>query len=138
VIAYLDASALVKLFLVETGSEEMAELWASDVAVATSVVSQTELTCALAAAVRDRRFDAERLDATIVDGSVIRERSELVATDSDLIRSASGLGARHRLRAIDAIHVASALVVIDASPTLVSWDPNQRRAAEAEGLPVYP
>lgn len=137
-IAYVDASAIVKLFLDEDGSDQMAELWASDLPISTSVVAQTELACALAAAVRHRRLGSERLGPSVLDGSVIRERAELVEADAELVREASELGVRHALRAMDAIHVASALVLIDAAPTLVSWDLDQRRAAHAEGLPVYP
>jgi len=138
VIAYLDTSALVKLFLPETGSELVRELWSGDASVATAGVGQTELVCALAAAARDRRFDAGRMTEDIVSGSFLRQRAEIVATDSELLESASRLGAVHRLRALDAIHVASALVLRDADPVVVSWDGSQRNAVRAEGLRVFP
>ena len=48
------------------------------------------------------------------------------------------LGARHALRALDAIHVATALALAEAGPVVVSWDRRLRRAAVAEGLAVYP
>ena len=137
-IAYLDTSALVKLFLDEDGYEVVRELWVGDTPVSTTGIGQTELACALAAAVRDRRFAPQRLTGDVIDGTFLRERVEIVATDADLLASASRLGVSHRLRAFDAIHVASALVLRDADPVVVSWDDDQRIAARAEGLPVYP
>jgi predicted nucleic acid-binding protein len=138
VIAYLDASALVKVFLDEVGSAEVREIWESELVVSTSELAQTELACAVAAAIRHRRLRPARLDPAILDGTALWRRAEAVAVDASLVRSASSLGVRHALRALDAIHVASALVLVEAAPTLVSWDHDQRRAARGEGLSVYP
>ena len=137
-IAYLDTSATVKLFLAEDGSAVVRELWEGDTPVSTAEIGQTEMVCALAAAVRDRRFDAGRLTEDVIDGTFLRARAQVVATDADLLSSASRLGVVHRLRALDAIHVASALVLRDADPVVVSWDHPQREAVRAEGLRVYP
>lgn len=137
-IAYLDTSAMVKLFLVEDGSELVRELWEGDTPVSTAGISQTELVCALAAAARDGRFGAEQLSEDVIDGTFLRERAEVVAADAGLLVSASRLGVAHHLRALDAIHVASALVLRDTDPILVSWDEDQRNAARAEGLSPYP
>lgn len=137
-IAYLDASALVKLFLDEDGSPEVRALWESELPVSTSAIAHTELACALAAAVRIGRLRPDELGPSIVDGTVLWERAEVVGTDAELVAAASGLGVKYGLRALDAIHVASVLVLVEAAPTLVSWDRTQRRAAEAEGVPVYP
>ena len=128
----------MKLFLVEDGSELVRELWEGDTPVSTAGIGQTELVCALAAAARDGRFDAERLSEDVIDGTFLRERANIVAADADLLVSASRLGAAHSLRALDAIHVASALVLRDVDPIVLSWDDDQRTAARAEGLRVYP
>lgn len=128
----------MKLYLDEAGSDDAREVWESELAVSTSEISQVELSCALAAAIRGRRLQAGRLEVAVCDGTALWERAEAVTVDSDILRSASRLGATHGLRALDALHIASALVLMEASPTLVSWDLNQRRAARAEGLPVYP
>lgn len=137
-IAYLDTSAIVKLFLVEDGSELVRELWEGDTPVSTAGISQTELVCALAAAARDGRFGAGQLSEDVIDGTFLREHAEVVAADAGLLVSASRLAVAHRLRAVDAIHVASVLVLRDTEPIFVSWDDEQRNAAHAEGLPLYP
>jgi uncharacterized protein len=138
VIAYLDASALAKLFLDEPGSAEVRDLWSSGFPASTSELTVTELACALAAAARAGRFAADDLHAEIVDGSFLAGRADLVPAGSEIVRTAAEIGVRNRLRALDALHVASALVVREADPVVVSWDDDQRRAAYAEGLSVYP
>ena len=50
----------MKLFLDEDGHEVVRELWVGDTPVSTAGIGHTELTCALAAAVRDRRFAPKR------------------------------------------------------------------------------
>jgi predicted nucleic acid-binding protein len=73
-----------------------------------------------------------------LDGTFVREHVVLLAADTAVVRAAAAVGAENGLRALDAIHVASALLLEDADPTLVSWDEKQRHAAAAEGLLVYP
>jgi predicted nucleic acid-binding protein len=66
VIAYLDASALVKRYLVELGSRETIALTAESEMIATSTVTRAEVAAALAKAVRaglvtkDRARSAQR------------------------------------------------------------------------------
>lgn len=137
-IAYFDSSALVKLFLVEEGSDAAHEVWDSGMWIATSRVSHAEVACAIAAAIRDRRYVASQVDARVVDGTFLRTRTEILEPDEGVVDAAAVLGVRHGLRGVDAIHVASALELTELNPTLVSWDGRQRQAAHAEGLPVYP
>lgn len=136
-IAYLDASAVAKLFVEEAGSRRMRELWQSDVPASTSELTIVELACTLAAASRARRLSIE-LVPSVLDGTFVADRVVLLSADTAVVRAAAAVGAERGLRALDAIHVASALLLEDADPTLVSWDERQRRAAAAEGLYVYP
>jgi len=139
VIAYFDASALVKLFLDEADSDLARHVWGSGVHAATSRVSHAELACALAAAVRNNgRHSQSVVDEDVVDGTFLAERADFVEADASVVDTAAVVGVRHGLRGVDAIHVASAMQLADFGPTLVSWDERQRAAARAEGLPVYP
>ncbi len=135
-IAYFDSSALVKLFLPEPGSEQARRVWQSGIPLATSRVSHAELACALAGGVRGGRSPS--LDPGVVDGTFLRESADLIEADDRVITAAAVLGTRHGLRGMDAIHLSSALRLADLEPLVVSWDNRQRRAARAEGLPVYP
>jgi predicted nucleic acid-binding protein len=55
VIAYVDASALVKRYVTQRGSDAVRDLTARADVVATSLVSRAEVAAALAKAVRYRR-----------------------------------------------------------------------------------
>ena len=48
-IAYFDSSALLKLFLPESGSAEVRRVWTSGIRRTTSRVAHAELACALGA-----------------------------------------------------------------------------------------
>lgn len=137
-IAYLDSSALVKLFLDEPGSDIARVVWESGALLATSRISHAELACALATAVKADRYERGTVDPEVIDGTFLSKNADVVEADAGVVGSAAVLGVRHGLHGMDAIHVASALQLADFGSTLVSWDERQRRAARAEGLPVYP
>lgn len=137
-IAYFDASALVKLFLDEDESDIARDVWRSEVAVATSRISQVELACAIEAAVREARLRRVEVHAGIADGTFLWRRADVLEADSVVVDTAALIGTRHGLRGFDAVHVASALELSELDPILVSWDRAQRRAAVAEGLRIYP
>jgi len=138
VIAYLDSSALVKLFLDEPGSEIARGVWESGALLATNRISHAELACALETAVRADRYEPGAVDPEVIDGTFLSEIADLIEADADVVDLAAVVGVRHGLRGMDAIHVASAMQLVDFGSTLVSWDERQRSAARAEGLPVYP
>lgn len=137
-IAYLDSSALVKLFVDEHGADVAHELWDSGLPVATTRISQAELACALESAVRGRRVERGRVPGGVQDGTFLWRRADAIEVDAPLIDVAARVGMRHGLRGVDAVHVASALDLLPLGTILVSWDERQRAAARAEGLPVYP
>ena len=58
-IAYLDASALVKRYVAERGSDEVALLIAKAAGVGTSLISRAETSAALAKAVRVRALSRD-------------------------------------------------------------------------------
>ena len=137
-IAYLDSSALVKLFLDEPDSHIARGVWESGALLVTNRISHAELACALATAVRADRYEPGAVDSEVIDGTFLSESADLIEADADVVDLAAVVGVRHGLRGMDAIHVASAMQLVEFGSTLVSWDERQRRAALAEGLPVYP
>ena len=137
-IAYLDSSALVKLFLDEPGSDIARDVWESGALLATNRISHAEVACALETAVRADRYAPGAVDPEVIDGTFLSESAELIEADAVVVDLAAVVGVRYGLRGMDAIHVASAMQLVDFGSTLVSWDERQRAAALAEGLPVYP
>jgi predicted nucleic acid-binding protein len=135
---YLDASALVKLFVPEPESDELNRNLVDVSDVIVSDLALTEMASALGRRVREARLtpaEAQRL---------YREASKLLRS----CRQAELTPPIHRraerlllslpipLRSLDALHVATALVA-DAA-TVVTFDPRLRDAAASQGLFVAP
>ena len=125
--AYLDASAFVKLVKREPETRALEELLAAWPVWVSSEVLTVEARCT-----------ARRLG----DDAMLR-RVESALAGVDLVRYSSELGDRAGrfafrppLRALDAIHVATALTLKDDLGIVVAYDQDMSAASDAEGLPV--
>jgi len=108
-ILYLDTSALVKLYVEETGTDEVAA-WVDDATVvATSRVAYAEARAALARHRREGGLTTGlwRKAVAILDDDW--NRYAIVEVTDGVVRSAGRLADRHALRGFDAIHLAAAL-----------------------------
>jgi hypothetical protein len=121
-VLYLDASAITKLVVAEAESEAL-RLVVRGTTLISSRVAVIEVTKAVA-----------RLDPTIDPQSVLA-RLAFVELDADLAQIAAGTGPAS-LRALDAIHVASALRVAPDIEAFVTYDERQASAARRAGLSV--
>lgn len=139
-VLYADTSALARLYLTDERDSEtlVTLLLESDVPVATSEVSHVELARAVVAAERGKRIaSADSLLKTISRhlGTVIgllRLHPETVLPEARRIVLA------HRIRTLDAIHLAVALELRDtqgvADVVFVTRDRDQAEAAKALGF----
>lgn len=137
-LVYFDTSALVKLCVLETGTPLAVALWEGGDTLLTSRIADVEVRAVLAAAERIGRIDA-------APATQARERwDELwpglakVEPTRQVADAAGALADRRPLRAADAIHLASALLVREADPLFAVWDRRLADAARAEGLLVLP
>jgi uncharacterized protein len=137
-VAYLDASALVKLVVDEQGSEDVAQLWDGADSVLTSRVAHPEVRAALAAAHRDARLDVTAYQRTKADWAEFHRALRLVEVTSELEREAGELAEQHALSGFDAVHLASALTIAAMPVVLATWDARLHRAAQASGLATLP
>lgn len=137
-VAYLDASALVKLVLEEDGSDDVRLLWDGAVAVFASHLADVEVVAALAAARRAQRLGDRALRDAIGRWSTLGSAIQPVELTADLAAVASRLAVDHALGGADAIHLASALVLADASPVVATWDARLHAAVRASGLATMP
>ena len=143
-IAFADASALVKRYIAEPGAEELDRL----AGVFVSALSQVEISSAIARGEWDGRLLPGGGPAllALVDADFDDARSgagQLAPIDvhEHVLRSASGLVFRHALRAGDAVQLASAIVARDLEPEcqhFVCFDHRLRDAAAREGFAVVP
>jgi predicted nucleic acid-binding protein len=121
-VLYLDASAITKLIIVEGESEALREAVLGGTLIS-SRVAVVEVGKAVA-----------RADPT-VDPQPIMGRLAFVEFDADLAQIAARTGSA-ALRALDAIHVASALRVGGVIDGFVTYDDRQADAARSAGLKV--
>ena len=137
--AYVDASALVKLVLDERESDDTAASWVEIDEPYASLVEYVELRAALAAAQRAGRQLRSGMTGTEAAMRETWEEVTPVYFDEAVARTAGALAERHQLRALDAIHLASALLVAGSDRfAFLSFDVRLRAAAAAEGFVVLP
>ena len=140
-IAYLDASALVKRYVAEAGSAEVGGLIGQAEAAGTAIISRSEVAAALAKAVRMRLLPRdEAASALQVFNSEWESLVRLQMTEVLVFRAAS-LAWDHGLRGYDAAHLASALFwqdMLGAPVTVASYDRQRWEAAKATGLIAWP
>ena len=124
-VAYIDSSALVKLAIPEPESDALrAELarWERHVS---SALARVEVVRACA------RVDAKaRRIAEQVVGAL-----DLIAVDDRVLEEAALLGPAD-LRSLDAIHLASALLLGDALGVAIVYDDRLMEAMRAAGVPA--
>jgi predicted nucleic acid-binding protein len=123
-LAYVDASAIVKLMLVEPESRAFLRWYVEAERVATSRVGLVET----ARAARRAPHDPVALER------VLREL-EVVELDP-VIAGAAGTVGPTAVRTLDAIHLATGLVLLPDLDAFVTYDDRMADAARAIGLPV--
>jgi predicted nucleic acid-binding protein len=134
---YLDTSALVKLYVDEPGAAEVRHRVRSTDVVATSRVAYPEARAALARRRREGGITESDLRRVVADLDRDLRALAVVELSAAVARSAGLLAERHRLRALDAIHLASALAfwqLAGRAPAFLSFDEPQSAAARREGL----
>ncbi|MCC7261500.1 MAG: type II toxin-antitoxin system VapC family toxin [Candidatus Latescibacteria bacterium] len=152
-VYYLDASALVKRYADELGSDWVRQITApsSGHAILLTEVTLAEVAAALAAKTRmPQGLSIEQRDQAL--SRFLQDADEsflLLALDRPVVDQAVELTQRHRLRGYDAIQLATCMVARQALeeellplPIFVASDHDLLAAARAEGLaacdPVNP
>ena len=140
-IAYLDTSALVKLYVSEEGSRAVRARVRGAEAVATSALAYAETRSAFARLVRSGHAGARQHAQRVRRFNLDWDDYMRVEVAPELIREAGDLAELHALRAFDGIHLASALWLKDraaASVVFAVYDRRLHAAAEGAGLRVFP
>jgi predicted nucleic acid-binding protein len=119
VILYLDTSALVKLYAQERGREEVERAVREARVVTISEIGYVEACSALARKEREGFFSTEDHDDTVEH--LKRDFREVYlqrSVTAEIITRAGELARTHALRAYDAVHLATALMVRDEAREL--------------------
>jgi predicted nucleic acid-binding protein len=137
-VAYFDSSALVKLVIEETGSEDAAMLWDGADSVLTSRVGHPEIRAALSAAHRAARLDDDAYERAKAAWEALRAALRLVELTPQIETDAGELAERHPLSGFDAVHLASALTLAAVPVIVATWDARLLVAAQTAGLDTLP
>lgn len=108
-IAYLDTSSLIKLYVEEGGSSSVRKLVERAELVATSVVANAEARAALARQRREGRLTSAGYDRAKNDFEQDWPRYLTIEVSEAVYRSAGDLAEKHHLRGFDSLHLASFL-----------------------------
>lgn len=139
-IVYLDTSSLVKLYVDEQGSEQVRELARDAYTIATSWLAYTEARSAFARKHREGVISPEEYHQRVAEFEREWGVGYLTLEVSyNILQDAGNLAVKRALRALDAIHLASALHIADGAgpPTSLIFSSADGRllvAAQAEGL----
>ena len=143
---YWDTSALIKLYVFEPGSRSFRELVDETAPpILSSVITFAELTCTLFR--KEATGDIDRVEGTSLRREFQEDcetgRIRLLPFDERASREIGSViegvfsgGPPVMLRALDAIHIASAISVRAAA--VVTTDLRMRRAAVMSGMKVLP
>ena len=134
---YLDTSALVKLHVDEEGSALIRKAVHRARLISTSRIAYVEARAAFARRRHVRELASHDYRRIVRDLDGDWGRYLRVDVTEPLVRAAARLADRHRLRAYDAVHLASARVVRErlAEPVFfASWDTALEAAARQEGF----
>lgn len=138
--AYFDTSALIKRYVEELGRREVLGLLRKNNCVVSAVLP-VEVQSALRRRLAESTLDTKRVSATLKRLNADRAFWTVIDVSSDVLATAETLTAAHPLRALDAIHVASAKLfgarITSPTFTFVSADKRQTNAAEALGIRTH-
>ena len=136
-ILYLDTSALVKLYAEEAGSQVVRRAVAASDLIATSLLSYAEARSALARKCRGGEIARAALNRLRQEFERDWARLHVLPVDEVLVRKAGDLTEEYALRALDALHLATAdnlQAVLRAAVTLACFDGALNGAAKKRGL----
>ncbi|MEW6775708.1 MAG: type II toxin-antitoxin system VapC family toxin [Bdellovibrionota bacterium] len=139
-VRYFDSSALVKRYIRESETPLVASLLAES-EVVVSRIAEAEVASALGRACRDAKMTHADASRAMADLRKELELSRVVEVTSAVTALASALLLRRPLRSLDAIQLASCLLVAERTKNpieLVVFDARLVEAAVAEGLSIRP
>lgn len=140
-ILYLDASALVKRYIAEAGSQDVNAWIAAAESLATSLITRTEVAAALTRAYRLKLITGEETQRAL---QIFRSEWEsllrLPLNEATVARG-DFLACEHGLRGYDAIHLATALLwkeTLGLPVTLATYDRQLLEIGRLVKLEVLP
>lgn len=140
-ILYLDASALVKRYVREPGSEEVNAWIDAAEMVVTGLITRVEVAAAIARAGRVKLISPEAALAALGQFRSEWESFQRLPITENTVRRGDALAVEHHLRGFDATHLACALIwqeTLGFPVTLASFDSQLIQATRQIGMGYLP
>ena len=138
-VLYLDTSSLVKLYAEEAHSANIRHIVENAEVVATSRIAYAETRAAFARKFREDGMTVKEYRNIVQDINRDWENYFIVDVSDPLVKLAGQLAEKHALRGLDAIHLASSVVLRKQAGrpvTFSCFDDRLTLAARNEGLKV--
>lgn len=136
--AYFDSSAVVKLYVQESGRAAVLRLLRRHEVVASAILP-VEIRGALRRRAAENTIEVSRLPAVLRRMATDRAQWNLLAVSTEVLDRAEQIVASHTVRSLDAIHIASAQEFgarLRTHVPFISADRRQIEVAKAAGLMV--
>lgn len=133
-ITYVDTSTFVKLLIVEKGTSIAETIWNSTDVSSASRLLKVETHSTLAHAHRIRRLTVTQFESAKRELKILWARLTIVEMTSQIVERACEYAETMELRALDAVHLASAVTI--GADALTSADRKLCVAARTLGLHV--
>jgi predicted nucleic acid-binding protein len=140
-IVYLDASALVKRYVAERGSQEVGKLAKEASVLATSIITRAEVAAAIQRAARMELVDLAEAQKAVLAFRSEWENFQRLPVHETTVGRADHLTSQYDLRGYDAVHLASATLWQEALGEdlhLATYDRLLAKAAQQSGLQIWP
>ncbi len=133
---YFDTSALMKAYIEETGTERVLELLDETDRVTVAPIVMVECASVLSRIHTQGNISPQKRGDVIEALQADLGFFEKVSFDDEIEREAIRISSQHRLRSLDAIQLAGALVCSERVDVFVSSDKRLLEAARKERLRV--
>ena len=131
-LAYFDTSALLKNYMRETGSARVRALLTS-YKLLSSAITPVELQTAVQRRHREREITRSNYNSVVSRVAIDRSYWQLVEVVPQVLSKAEELVMTENVRTLDAIHIASAMIIQDSFPTRVPFiSADERQLATAQ------
>ena len=140
-ILYLDTSALVKRYVKEPFSEAVIAKWQEAEEIVTSSVAYAEAMAAFYRKKRATAFDDEIMENIVSNLQTDWSGFIRIQVTDELNRYVAKALKAYPLRGVDAIHLASAMIIHEKLPVdflFVCFDHKLTQAAQALGFRTFP
>ena len=138
---YIDTSALIKLFVQETYSDEVRQLVENAHLVATGLITRAETAAGINRLTRMNFLDQIQCNTALNNFRKEWDDYHRIPVTEQIVSRADLLTGQYALRGYDAIHLACALTwseLLGTPVTIVTFDKELRDAAQKSDMKVFP